>query len=373
MEGFEASQLQSIFQSATDAIIIADHHGVILSWNPAAERIFGWSPSEVIGQPLSVIMPSKFAQLHNAGMQRFNSTGNKKVIGKTVELEGLTKEGIVFPIELSLGHWQADEKNYFCGIIRDITARKEMEAQIEKAKQELELKVIERTKELTLRNDELEKYVYVVSHDLKEPMRSIAGLVQLLQMPDAEQEKEKYYHLIGHSANRMIRLVDDLLAHSRLGTERSVSSIDLSSLLREVEFDLQKVIQDSKAKIVYKTLPILHGFRTELRLLFQNLISNAIKFRKPGSSPAVTISAVHEDGCWKFSVEDNGIGIDKEHLDSVFIIFKRLHNRDEYEGSGIGLTHCKKIVELHGGKIWIDSVLEKGSTVYFTIPDSIPT
>jgi PAS domain S-box-containing protein len=372
MAGFEAKQLQSIFQSATDAIIIADEHGIILSWNAAAERIFEWTTSEIIGKSLSIIMPSKYSHLHEEGMHRFNSTGEKKVIGKTVELEGLTKNGKVFPIELSLGHWNENGKNYFSGIIRDITVRKGMEAHIEKAKQELELKVVERTNELIQRNAELEQYVYVVSHDLKEPMRSVTGLVALLKMTKTDSEKEKYFQLIQHSADRMMKLVDDLLEHSRLGADRNVSSIDFASLLNEVQIDLQKIIQDSNAEITYTKLPTLYGLRTELRLLFQNLISNAIKFRKPNSNPKVEILAVRQENQWQFLVKDNGIGIASEYLEKVFVIFKRLHNRDEYEGSGIGLTHCKKIVELHGGKIWVESTPEQGSAFFFTLPDKIP-
>ena len=368
MEGFEARQLQSIFESATDAIIIADHLGTILSWNPAAERIFEWEQAEIVGKPLTAIMPSSYSSMHEAGMKRFNATGEKRAIGKTVVLEGLTKSGKIFPIELSLGHWKANQQNFFCGIIRDITVRKRMEAEILKAQQELELKVVERTNELTHRNAELEQYAYVVSHDLKEPVRSIAGLISLLRLPGTEEEKDKYLQLIQHSTSRMIKLVDDLLEHSRIGVNRYVSTIDLNTLLKEVITDLQKTIVESNAEITYDSLPTIQGYRTELRLLFQNLISNAIKFRKPHTKPIISIQATNDNVHWKFSVKDNGIGIETENLEQVFIIFKRLHERSAYEGTGIGLTHCKKIAELHGGKIWGESVSGEGSTFHFTLP-----
>lgn len=371
MEGFEAKQLQSIFQSATDAIIISDKQGVIISWNAAAERIFGWASEEIVGKPLSAIMPSQYAPLHQAGMERFNSTGEKHVIGKTVELEGIRKNGEVFPIELSLGHWKDQQENYFCGIIRDITIRKRMEAEIEKATLELEAKVIERTNELIQRNAELEQYVYVVSHDLKEPMRSIAGLVSILDLEKTESNNgtQKCLDLIQDSATRMIKLVDDLLAYSRLGVDRKISSINCSALLQDVLSDLKQVVEESNAKIIQNNLPILNGFQTEMRLLFQNLISNAIKFRRPNLHPIIHIDAYREETQWKFVMEDNGIGIAEENLEKVFIIFKRLHDRNQYEGTGIGLAHCKKIVDLHGGKIWVESIKGEGSKFLFTIPD----
>lgn len=234
----------------------------------------------------------------------------------------------------------------------------------------LEKKVRVRTAEMESKNKELEQFAYVASHDLQEPLRTISGFVELLQKQyrgkfDANADKLLDY--ISQASDRMKVLIKDLLDYSRIGREKEFRQVDCNNLLAEVLADLDQIIKESGATVQAEQLPVLHAYPTELKLLFQNLITNSIKFHKPGLAPAVVIGSEKENGHWKFSVRDNGIGIDQQFAERIFIIFQRLHNRSQYEGSGIGLAHCKKIAELHGGHIWVESEPGEGSRFFFTI------
>jgi hypothetical protein len=238
----------------------------------------------------------------------------------------------------------------------------------------LERKVRQRTSELESKNKELEQFAYVASHDLQEPLRTISGFVELLQK-DYRDRLDKNGHLylnyLSQASDRMKTLIKDLLDYSRIGREKEAMPVDCNLLLEEVLADLGESIRESGARIHSDPLPSLRAYPTELKLLFQNLITNAIKFRQSGRCPEIFISSASVDGQWKFVIRDNGIGIEKQFLERIFIIFQRLHNRAQYEGSGIGLAHCKKIVELHGGTIWADSQPGNGSRFVFTISKEI--
>jgi len=257
------------------------------------------------------------------------------------------------------------------GISRDITARK-------KAEEELAHKTVE----LVRSNKELQEFAYIASHDLQEPLRMIASYTQLLARRyegrlDAEADEFIQYAVQG--AIRLQGLINDLLAYSRVGTQgKPFSPTDCSEVLRRVLANLKIAIEESGAIVRHSKLPIVMGDATQLTQLFQNLISNAIKFRdkRPPEivieAERVTETRISPDDpsrpAWRFSVSDNGIGIEPQYFNRIFIIFQRLHGREEYPGSGIGLAICKKIVERHGGCIWVESELAKGATFHFTIP-----
>ena len=227
---------------------------------------------------------------------------------------------------------------------------------------------------LKFKNKELEEFTYITSHDLQEPVRTIVSLIEMIsesytdELDDQGQEMMKYIISAGY---RMKALILGLLDYSRLGREREVTWINCQDLIDEVNQDLSASIDESDASISYHDLPEIQGYRTELRLLFQNLISNAIKFRKSDQKPIIEVTCSSDTKQWKFCVADNGIGIPAKNKTQIFKIFQRLHARDEYEGYGLGLTHCRKIIELHHGKIWVNSQLNKGSKFYFTIPKAI--
>lgn len=230
--------------------------------------------------------------------------------------------------------------------------------------------IAEQKSELQDTNKELKQFNYIVSHDLQEPLNTIDSFVELLRSSNETQSAnaKQYLEFISKSVSRMKRITKDLLDYSRIGKSKSLISINCNTLLEAVIDDLQSKIDQTNALIEVEHLPTIVGYETDLCLLFLNLIGNAIKFKKAGEAPYVHIYAKKHRTYWQFAIKDNGIGIAVEHQERVFKIFQRLHTRTAYEGTGIGLAHCMKIVELHKGQIWVESAQDEGSTFYFTIP-----
>lgn len=273
-------------------------------------------------------------------------------------------------LPLSVNGEIGDLARVFDQFIRELSRRQDiLQAEVlERKNAQAELEAS--NKKLISLNQEIEQFVYIASHDLQEPLRTVASFVDLLVEHNVEQQDEqvKVFHgFILESIQRMRELVTGLLDYSRLGSESKREKIDCQKLLSDVCDDLGSRIDEVHAEIHYSDLPCVDGRRTELRMLFQNMISNGIKFSRPGVSPHINISAerIHEE--WVFCVRDNGIGIKEDCFDKIFNIFQRLHNRDDYEGSGIGLAHCKKIVQMHGGRIWLESIPGEGSAFYFSL------
>jgi PAS domain S-box-containing protein len=273
---------------------------------------------------------------------------------------------------------EAGQAVRFIGIILDITDRKRAEQVLQQAKEDLEIKVQERTTELRQLNEnlvrsnqELEQFAYVASHDLQEPLRAVTGYTQLLVQDYQErldESAQEYTAYIVDGAKRMQQLIQDLLAYSRVGTrDLTFASTDCNVVLKQVLRNLQVAIAENNAAIVLDSLPTVIADKNQLTQLFQNLIGNAIKFRRE-APPQIHISAELKDGEWLFRVQDNGIGMKSRYLDRIFEIFKRLHTRTEFPGTGIGLAICKKIVDRHSGRIWAESEPGIGTTFYFTIP-----
>jgi light-regulated signal transduction histidine kinase (bacteriophytochrome) len=276
---------------------------------------------------------------------------------------------------------------------------REASESLKRSKDELEIKVAERTEELRganarlavelderrqaeyrlaryaeelkRSNAELEQFAYVASHDLQEPLRMVASFTQLLAKryrDKLDQDAEEFIGFAVDGANRMQTLINDLLAFSRVATRgKPFEPTDCTTVLGQALTNLAAAQEESKAVVTHDPLPTVLADGRQLVQLFQNLVGNAVKFRGP-ETPRIHISAKKEDSGWIFAVRDNGIGIPKEHQERIFTIFQRLHRRSEYPGTGLGLALCKKIVERHGGHIWVESELGKGSTFYFTIP-----
>lgn len=245
-----------------------------------------------------------------------------------------------------------------------------MASALEQATIGLERKVQQRTQELQNKNRELEQFAYIASHDLEEPLRTITGFVHLFRKQyhgKIDATADKYLDFIVQSSERMKMLIRDLLDYSKLGQEKKLQMTDCNQVMEEVLADLQKIIHETNTEIHAEALPVLQVYPTEFKLLLQNLITNAIKFRKHGETPRIRIASDNLSGYWKFTVSDNGIGIEKKHQERIFSIFQRLHSRTEYQGSGIGLAHCQKIVEMHRGRIYVQSEFGKGSIFIFTL------
>ncbi len=241
----------------------------------------------------------------------------------------------------------------------DITSIKENEKQL-----------LEKTKELELKNKELEQFAFIASHDLQEPLRTITSLIHVVESNQKESIDEitkKSFVYIREATQRMKNLISDLLEYSKVGRNSALKEVDCNELIQSVQRDMNNSIVNSGAKISVGELPKIKAYETEIRSLFQNILSNAIKYRKADVPVEIAIKAEDRKGYWEFSFADNGIGIDPIYKEKVFEIFQRLHRKNEYEGTGIGLAQCKKIIDLHKGEIWLDSQVQKGSTFYFTI------
>lgn len=252
------------------------------------------------------------------------------------------------------------------GATQNITRRKEDEALL----LELNKQLKQRADELAASNVELERFAYVASHDMQEPLRMITSFLQLFRkkyQDKIDDTAEQYLHFVMDGADRMKRLITDLLEYSRIGSNKGVAeSIDINQLMKEVQEVFVNRIAECEATIICKDLPVIMGNKTQLFQLFQNLVGNALKYIGK-EKPIVIVSSQEEDNHFLFSVQDNGIGIKPMFFDKIFVLFQRLHHKHQYSGTGIGLSVCKKIVEKHGGKIWVTSEPEKGSIFYFTI------
>ena len=242
----------------------------------------------------------------------------------------------------------------------------------------LDKRVEDRTKQLEAANKalafhlkEIEQFTFITSHDLQEPLLTLTNFSRLIQEEYAgklDGDGNRYIGYIFNSAIRMKTLVKGLLDYSLLGKESVKTSVDCNKMVGEVLSVMAGPIEKANATVVFQELPVINGYETEFGLLLRNLIENGLKFRKRDTCPEINISVAHNEKEWIFSVADNGIGIEEKHQEKAFAIFKRLHNRADYEGTGIGLAHCKKIVELHGGRIWVEPNDNGGATFRFTIP-----
>jgi len=355
------SQLHAIIQSAMDAIITVDEQQRIVLFNPAAEKMFGSSAAQAVGQSLDQFIPARFRDGHSRQIRAFGLTNTtRRKMDALGILHGLRADGSEFPAEISISQLGPEGSKFYTAIVRDITERQRSEEELAK-----------KVGELARSNRDLEQFAYVASHDLQEPLRMVASYTQLLAerySGKLDENADKYIGYAVEGALRMQALIQDLLAFSRVGSNGSVRTpTDCNAVLNQAVQNLQAAIQESHASITHAPLPVVAADSSQLAQLFQNLIGNAIKFR--GSEPPViSVSAERQADEWTFTVADNGIGIAPEHTEAIFVIFQRLHTRAEYSGNGIGLAICKKIVEQHGGRIWVDSEAGHGSVFRFTLP-----
>ncbi|MCQ4165062.1 CHASE domain-containing protein [Tahibacter harae] len=351
---------RALADTANDAIIAAGADGRIRYVNPAAERCFGYAPAAMLGEPVTCIMPERYREAHLAGMQHYLDGAPARIIGRTVELSGLRSDGSEFPLEISIAGWNAGDGTNFTAILRDISRRRETEQMLETQREEL-----------ARSNADLEQFAYVASHDLQEPLRMVASYVQLLARRykgKLDQDADDFIGFAVDGALRMQRLIDDLLAYSRIATRAEPGrEIAAAECVAAAQRNLAVRVRETGAVIEYGELPLLRMDPSQLAQLFQNLLGNALKFCTEGT-PRVRISAEREDAFWHFRVADNGIGIDPQYAERIFVIFQRLHPRQQYAGTGIGLAICKKIVERAGGRIWVESMPGAGATFHFTLP-----
>jgi PAS domain S-box-containing protein len=359
-------RFRSLAQSAVDAIISINSEDKIIFWNNAAERIFGYSEEEVMGRSVIMLIPESLRDAHRTGVRRYLDTGERKIIGETVELQGLTKGGIEFPLELSLSTWTTREGTFFTGMIRDVTRRKEAEQALE-----------QRTIEARQRNEELESLIQMVAHDLKSPVITIGGLVRLLKGSMAkmsgDDRKEQILNqlsLTSESVERFLRdLLDGLVSEH---TEPERAELRLDEVVNEVVRQHRQMIDEKgiNLDVEISPAPMVLGDRHRIRQVLDNLVINAVRHMGNNNHPMIRIQVLSDQDHVVTKVSDNGVGIPAQYLDKIFDRFFRGSKSGVQGGTGLGLSIAKKIIESHGGRIWVESEDGKGATFVFVLPKS---
>jgi PAS domain S-box-containing protein len=366
------NHLRAVVDNTLDGLITIDAKGSIRSFNLACERIFGYAAAEVVGKNVKVLMPEPYQSEHDGYLARYQETGEARIIGTSGrEVKARRKDGSVFPIDLSISQFTSGDGRHFSGIIRDITLRKEAELELAKYTHALERS-----------NKELDDFAYIASHDLKEPLRGIHNHSRFLLEDNGEnldEESTGRLNRLVFLSQRMERLVNDLLYFSRLGRqELAVQETDLNAVIADIESTLEHFLEERSARIIVaEKLPAIICDRPRVTELFRNLITNAVKYNDKAErriEVGYLRSQKGPDGIARknvFFVGDNGLGIQPEFHQEIFRIFKRLQaSKEPEDGTGVGLTFVKKIVERHGGEIWLESQPGKGTTFYFTLEAS---
>lgn len=352
------ARMRGILASAMDAIITVDDEQTIVLFNAAAANMFACTVEQAIGTPLKRFIPARFHEQHaNFLEQQEHADPQGNAAGLTGVTVGLRLGGEEFPAEISFSSVVESGAWLHTLVIRDVTSR------------------VKAYKALERSNLDLKQFAYVASHDLKTPLRSIGGFVQILERNYGEQLDEKARALIRRTADatqRLEQLTEDLLSYARIEAEaKQFAPVDMAEVAREVVHLLDASITSTGAVVNVDDLPVVMGDRTQLVQLLLNLVGNALKYCRD-RAPVVRLSAAQGEGVWVFSIADNGIGIAPQHLEKVFEVFKRLHTQNEYPGTGIGLAVCRRVIDGHGGKIWVTSQPGQGSVFSFTLPVKSP-
>ena len=348
------------FELATAGIAHVDLSGRFMKVNRRLCEILGYGEQELIGRAVKEISHPEDRNLTDSQRMRVRS-GEKPSV--RFEKRYIRKSGAIVWVDLSvaLACDASGVPQYEIALFDDITERKKAEAALREAHEELKRS-----------NAELEQFAYVASHDLQEPLRMVSSYTQLLMRRYGDKldgDAKDFTAFIVDGATRMKQLIEDLLAYSRVGTrDKNFKPVDAESSLKRALTNLRAAIQDSGATVTQDKLPTIPCDEVQLAQLFQNLIGNALKFRKPDVAPAVHVGAAEQGAEWEFMVRDNGIGIEPQYFERIFMVFQRLHDKGEYPGTGIGLAIVKKVVERHGGRIWVQSQPGAGTTFHFTMP-----
>jgi len=358
MEG----RYRGLLEAAPDAMVVVNQGGEIVLLNLQAEKQFGYRRNELLGQKVTNIIPEGFAERLIADGLRSAEDALAQQIGTGIELSGRRKDRTEFPIELMLSPLGSAEGTLVTAAIRDISVRNAASADL-----------LHKVEELNRSNEELGQFAYIASHDLQEPLRMVASYTQLLSrryVGKLDSDADEFIAFAVDGATRMQRLIQDLLAYSRVGTKgKDLLSTSSEDALRHALSNLRGAIEESGAVVTHDPLPEVMADEMQLVQLFQNLVGNAIKYQNPGI-PKIHIAALNGGKQYRFSVQDNGLGIDPQYFERIFGMFQRLHKREEFAGTGIGLAICKKIVERHGGQISVESQPGIGSTFRFALTGS---
>jgi PAS domain S-box-containing protein len=354
------ARFRTLLESAPDAMVIVDPEGKIQLCNLQTVKLFGYSAMELVGQSVDILLPESLRVGHEGHRAQFLANPTQREMGVGLDLMARRKDGSLFPVEIALSPLEGPNGSSVTAAIRDITERKTAA-----------VRLAEKIDELRHTNDALQQFVHIASHDLQEPLRMVTSYTQLLAKRykgRLDSDADEFIGFAVDGTQRMKRLIEDLLAYSRSGSS-GIARVPIPSeeALREAIGNLYEAIKETGAIVTHDPLPPVLFIYSQLVQIFQNLIGNAIKYRGE-RTPQIHVSFTRLDSECRFSVADNGIGIAPEYFERIFLIFQRLHGLDKYEGTGIGLAICQRIVHQQGGRIWVESVPDQGSTFHFTVP-----
>ncbi len=352
-----------IFNATPTALVMTNQEGNIELANQALFELFDYDRDQLIGQNIEVLIPKKFRQQHQQYRKDYNKKPEKRTMAARSDLHACTKNGREFPVEVGLSPIKLNQIPKVIASVTDITERRK------------QLLVLHNyTNQLKKSNENLEQFAYVASHDLQEPLRMVSSYTQLLAnryQNKLDEDANVFIQFAVDGAKRMQALIQDLLIFSRLSAETiRKEPVDANELYDSALKNLAMGISETNTLVTKDELPVICGDKSQLGQLFQNLIGNAIKYRGPEKNNQIHVSVGRVNDRWQFCVQDNGIGIETEYFERIFVIFKRLHGTTEYPGTGIGLALCKRIIESHKGEIWVESEYGQGSRFYFTVPAS---
>lgn len=367
LEALRGSEMKfrSVAESTVDAIVSIDTHDRIIYWNPGAAKIFGYTEDEVIGRPVTALIPERLREAHRKGLERFRVTGNRVLIGRVVEVQALRKDGTEFDVELSLSTWTTGEGRFFSGIIRDISDRKEAQRALE-----------QRTLEARERSAELESLIQMVAHDLKSPVIAIVGLVRALKSNLGKGPMDARTELIlqqltgaGTSMESFLRDLLDGLVSDQSAPERAPVALDAT--IRAIVNQQSALLNEKRITVRVEsasTIPPVYADERRVKQVIDNILGNAIRHMGEKPDPLIRIEVAEQDGLVLTRIADNGRGIPAEYRDRVFDRFFRVPKSGPSGGTGLGLAIARKIIESHGGTIWVESEEGQGATFSFTLP-----
>jgi PAS domain S-box-containing protein len=358
------------------AIFTFDPEGKITRWNRGAELLSGWKEDEILARHVALLFTEE--ELQQGKLQRIlQEVRDKGAYEDEIRVKRKNGDSLLAEATISSVHDEKGQHTGYVAILKDITERKQSETEQHDANMLLQQEIERRKKieaDLMRSNEELEAFASAASHDLQEPLRMVVSYLQLIERRYGEifdQDGKEFLQFAIDGASRMKKLISDLVEYSRIDTPgKPFTPIDATVALQRAISNLAVTIKENDAQITYDPLPVIMSDPVQLTRLFQNLLANAIKFRRK-EPPTIHIGVEEKEQEWVFRVEDNGKGIEAKYLQSIFVIFKQLGKRSERTGSGLGLAITKKIVARHNGTIWVISTVGKGSTFYFSIPKSV--
>jgi PAS domain S-box-containing protein len=350
-------KFEGLLEAAPDAMIIANAKGEIVLINKQTEMVFGYRREELIGKPVEILIPSDFHKRHKGHRDKYFNDPKVRSMGAGLELFAIRKDGTQFPVEISLSPLETEEGILVSASVRDISARKVLED------------------ELKNKNAEMEAFTYSVSHDLRGPLRGIIGFTSILEeeyISKLDDEARRLTSIIKSNTLKMGHLVDDLLAFSKMSKLGLVKDrINTREMIDGIINELTQQNKELKINWMINELASAKADESMIRQVWVNLISNAIKYSSTREQPCIEIGSQEEDRYTVFYVKDNGVGFDEQYKHKLFKVFQRLHDNDEFEGTGVGLAVVEKIVSRHGGGVWAEGKEDEGACFYFSLPNEL--